>query len=114
MKMNASVKYYLEAHVTIEPVFDDKLVEAKKIAEDHGFKIAHLLMKKREIDTEERSSKDTFMTTHSKSLDDIVFRTSMVVQELRASGFKVWRYKIEDIVLDSKCSDELNLLESNE
>lgn len=110
--MNRTAKYYFEAHVTIEPVFDDRLIEAKKIAETNGFKIAHLLMKKREVDTEERSSRDTFMTTHSKKLDDIVSRTSTVVQELRAAGFKVWRYKIEDIVLDSKCGDDLNLLES--
>lgn len=110
--MNRVAKYYFEAHVTIEPIFEDRLLEAKKIAENHGFKIAHLLMKNRELDTEERSSRDTFMTTHSKELDDIGSRTITVVEELRAAGFKVWRYKIEDIVLDSKINDELNLLES--
>lgn len=102
--------YYYESHVTIEPVFDERLSKAKEIAEGCNFKIAHLLMKKRELDTEQRSSKDTFMTTHSKNLKDITDRTVDVVKKLQSSGFKVWRYKIEDIVLDSRHNDVLNLL----
>ena len=104
-----NVKHYLEAHITIEPVFDTKLLRAKHLAEVHGFKIADLLMKKRTEDTEERSSKDTFMTTHSKLLCDIKSRTEKLVIDLKLAGFKVWRYKIEDIVMDSRIDDELNL-----
>ena len=103
-------KHYYEAHVTIEPVFDEKLAFAKQIAETVHFKIADLLMKKRESDTEERSSKDTFMTGHSKKLDDITMRTVRLVKHLQYNGFKVWRYKIEDTVLDSRIDDELSLL----
>lgn len=103
-------KYYYESHVTIEPVFDDRLALAKQIAQGECFKVADLLMKKREEDTEERSSKDTFMTTHSKDLDDITRRTKWIVEALLSAGFKVWRYKIEDIVLDSRINDELDLL----
>jgi hypothetical protein len=103
-------KHYYEAHVTIEPVFDGRLETAKLVAEGWKFKVADLLMKKREADTETRSSKDTFMTSHSKELEDITNRTIEVVRQLKLKGFKVWRYKIEDTVLDSRIQDELHLL----
>ena len=105
-----TAKHYYEAHVTIEPVFDGRLEIAKLVGEGWKFKIADLLMKKREADTEERSSKDTFMTSHSKELEDITTRTIEVVKQLKLKGFKVWRYKIEDTVLDSRIEDELKLL----
>jgi hypothetical protein len=105
-----TAKHYYEAHVTIEPVFDKDLTFVKAFASTHHFKLADLLMKKREVDTEERSSKDTFMTSHSKNLEEITERTKSVVKGLVASGFKVWRYKIEDTVLDSRIEDELHLL----
>jgi hypothetical protein len=108
-------KHYYEAHVTIEPIHDEQLDKARTIAEESKFKIAHLLMKNREKDTEERSSRDTFMTAHDKDYDNIVFRTFSVVRSLKAAGFKVWRYKIEDIVVDSRITDEFDLLgEQNE
>lgn len=103
-------KLYYEAHITIEPVFDFDRDYAGYIAEDYGFKLAHLLMKKRKEDTEERSSKDTFMTGHSKSFKDLEQRTKECIIELQASGFKVWRYKIEDTILDSRTEDVFNLI----
>lgn len=69
------VDYYLESHITIEPVFDDSLDLVRITAKQYGFKIADLLMKKRSSDTEERSAHDTFMTSHSKDMNDIVERT---------------------------------------
>jgi hypothetical protein len=104
-------KHYYESHITIEPVFDDHdLKFIRAFAATHSFKLADLLMRKRDADTEERSSKDTFMTGHSKDLGDIKQRTRAIVKGLQSSGFKVWRYKIEDIVLDSRIEDEFGLL----
>lgn len=100
--MSDTVELYLEAHVTIEPVFDGRRVSAGVIAQRHKFRLAELLMKKERDATEERSDKDTFMTGHSKSKFDIESRTRALVLDLKANGFKVWRYKVEDTLVDSK------------
>lgn len=102
---------YYEAHITIEPVFDNNRDFAADIANQYNFKLAHLLMKKRSADTEERSDKDTFMTGHSKNLTDISERTKALVTHLKAEGFKVWRYKIEDTLVDSRTDDQWRLLD---
>jgi hypothetical protein len=105
-------KLYYEAHITIEPVFDERRDRAAMIASIFDFRLADLLMKKREADTEERSSKDTFMTGHSKSRKDIEERTKLAVTALLGEGFKVWRYKIEDTLLDSRTHDFWGLLKT--
>ena len=105
-------KCYYEAHVTIEPVFDDERERAAVIAQKHGFKLAKLLMQKRATDAPERSKHDTFMTSHSVYLEDISSRTRSIVNDLMTSGFKVWRYKIEDILVDSKLSDSFSLFDN--
>lgn len=107
---------YFEAHITIEPVFNrpenenSDLDNVKIIARKHGFVVADLLMQKRKDGTQERSKDDTFCTGRSKSFEDIVNRTSCLVKELQLIGFKVYRYKIEDTIVDSKFADELGLL----
>lgn len=103
-------RLYYESHVTIEPVFDDERERAHVIASRHGFKLAKLLMQKRTVDTPERSKHDTFMTSHGTDSEDIIKRTQDVVIELIANGFRVWRYKVEDTLLDSRNEDELKLL----
>ena len=113
-KKKDTAKYYFECHITIEPVFgyDRELVES--IAESYGFKLAKLLMQKRKEDTEERSKNDTFMTSHSKSLNDIETRMIHCIEELQMFEFKIWRYKIEDIVMDSRNEDILNLIDKKD
>jgi hypothetical protein len=108
--MTQIAEYYFETHVTIEPVFDERLVLATIIVSRHKFKIADLLMKKREQDTEERSKNDTFMTGHGKHLEEMENRVKGLVAELRSNDFKVWRYKIEDTIMDSRIHDKLNIL----
>ena len=103
-------KYYYEAHVTIEPIFDERLSQAQAIAREYKFRVADLLMQKRKQDTPERSSRDTFMTGHSKSYEDIKERIHGLVNLLKKQGFKVWRYKIEDTLIDSKFNDELRVI----
>ncbi len=110
MMDNQKSKLYFESHITIEPVFDDKREKVQKLANEHGFRLAELLLKKRSEDTEERSNKDTFMTSNSKYFADINSRTKDLVWHLQKEGFKVWRYKIEDTVLDSKIVDVYGLL----
>jgi hypothetical protein len=108
--INVNSKLYFEAHVTIEPIFDEKLEQAKVLAESCGFKIASLLMKKRGEDTPERSKYDTFMTGHSKNYGVIANKVIELVERLRVAGFKVWRYKIEDTICDSRTEDIFNIL----
>jgi hypothetical protein len=93
---------YLEAHITFEPVFGDDLARLTRIAERNGFKVADLLMP-------QRAKYDTFMTGHGEDMADLVARTVSLVYEAKDAGFKIWRYKIEKAVIDSRHSDALNL-----
>lgn len=103
-------KHYYEAHVTIDPIFSAvKLEKAHNIASRFGFKVASLLMQKNGQIIP--SSFDAFMTAHSKNLEDIKSKIMGLVTDLQRAGFVVRRYKIEDIVLDSRIADELSLLE---
>lgn len=92
---------YLEAHVTISPVFDGERERCQKIAVVHGFKLAHLVMLK-ERGNGQPSQRDTFMTGHGKNIDELAARTRALVHLLASSGLKVWRYKIESCVIDSR------------
>jgi len=94
-----------ECHITIEPVLDhDRLQLVKDIAEVHSFKVAELLMVKKE--GLEPSRHDTFMTAHCQTFEHLVGRMRGCVRHLKESGYKVWRYKIENIVIDSKYQDD--------
>jgi len=92
---------YLESHVTISPVFDQRRDEAGEIAKTFGFKLAHLVMLKSK-GPDKPSERDTFMTGHSKNIDDLADRTKALLLALKAADFKVWRYKIENCVVDSR------------
>lgn len=105
-------KLYYEGHITIEPIFGQRLYEAQAIAKPFGFRVADLLMQKNRQDTPERSSKDTFMTGHDKWLENMGLRITNLVQSLLDADFQVWRYKVEDTMYDSRNSDTLRLLKS--
>jgi hypothetical protein len=100
-----------ECHVTISPVFDDDLVLVEEIAKKHNFKVANLLMQRRKEDTPERSKNDTFMTGHDRSYNDLKNKMILLIKELQNCGFDVWRYKIEEILVDSKLLDTFDLLD---
>lgn len=104
---------YYECHITIEPVFDDRLELFKKVCETQNFHVAKLLMQKRAEDTPERSAKDSFCTGHSQNFWDIMDRMVRLVGALQKAGFDVWRYKIEDCVVDSRKQDSLDLLDTH-
>jgi hypothetical protein len=100
---------YHEIHVTIEPQFEERLDDVKELAKKHGFKVAELLMQKRKSDTPERSKYDTFLTGHVHLLDHAIESVKNIVKVLEENHFKVWRYKIEDVVIDSRYDDFLSL-----
>jgi len=103
--MNNQAKHYFEAHVTIDPVVGADRDNVEEIAHCNQFKLARLLMARGLP-----STLDTFMTGHATQLDLLTLRLRSLVASLRASGYKVRRYKIEDTVLDSRVADELELL----
>lgn len=104
---------YFECHVTIEPVFGERLKLAQDLSRNHKFKVAELLMKKRDSHDEfEPSDYDTFTTGHSKYYSDIRDRMIALIENLKNNEFKILRYKIEDTVCDSKRSDYLGVLNS--
>lgn len=100
---------YFEAHVTLEPVFDDRLAFLKTIAQQYHFRVADLLMVKKAGDAGEPNAKDSFCTSRSKEWKIIESRTRYFVNALRSRGFKVYRYKIENTIVDSKIHDEMEL-----
>ena len=53
--MTKTSDLYYEAHITIEPLFDEQIMPVYAIAACHKFRLAELLMKKRSEDTPERS-----------------------------------------------------------
>lgn len=67
-------------------------------------------MQKRSSDTPERSMYDTFMTGHRTDKAQAIQDTIGFVKAIQKAGIKVWRYKIEDVTLDSRNNDTLELL----
>ncbi len=110
MKPDRETELYFEAHITIEPVFDSHLQTVETIAVAHGFRVADLLMQKRQADTAVRSRNDTFMTGHGKDFNQLKERMAQLIKDLKAGGYKVWRYKIEDTIMDSRANDVLAIL----
>jgi hypothetical protein len=93
---------YFECHVTVEPVFDDRLDDLKRLAKPSRFKVADLLMRKRLADAPERSQFDTFLTGRGTDYADLQSRMESVINDCRANGYEVWRWKIENTLLDVK------------
>ena len=96
-----NVNYY-ECHITIEPVFEQRLEELKLIAKYYGFKPAKLLMQKRKEDKPEHSNKDTFCTRQSTNLEILEDAMKYFLKDLTKRNFKVWRAKIEAVIYDEK------------
>ncbi len=98
-------RHYYEAHVTVEPIFGRNFEKFKNICAEFGFHVATLLMQKRRKDTPKRSQHDSFCTGRGISYTDIETRMLRLVVKLQSAGFKVWRYKIESTLLDSRHDD---------
>lgn len=109
-KLSRPEWHYYEAHVTIEPVFNERLEQLNVMARFHGFHVADLLMKKRVEDQPERSQYDSFTTARDSNLGALKLKTAAFVRRLRENGFQVWRYKIESTVFDSRYEDAFGIL----
>lgn len=93
---------YYECHITIEPVFGERLELFSELCVPFRFRPAKLFMQKERTETPERSSKDTFCTGHSREYFDIEMRMRSLLETLRLNSFKVFRYKIEAVLLDER------------
>lgn len=93
---------YYESHITIEPVFGERLERFIHLAKQHRFRVAKLLMQKDREATAERSDKDSFCTGHDLSFDALQERMDELGQDLRKENFQVWRVKIEAVLLDRR------------
>lgn len=89
-----------ESHITVEPAYDEDLERLKEIVRPFGFRVADLLMRKRLRDTPERSQFDTFCTARCDDREGMIATTKECVDALQAQDFRVWRYKIEETLLD--------------
>jgi hypothetical protein len=89
-----------ECHITIDPVLDDLvLIDLKDLVKIHGFKIAALVKRNGDL-----SDKDSFMTGGSDSLVQLMKNGTKVLADLNKyfPNIKVRRYKIEEIIFDTK------------
>lgn len=89
-----------EAHITIEPVENERLLLFEQLVKPYGFKVADLIMVKQRKITEERSNRDSFCTGWSNDLEELRINLYRLLLNLKDSDFKVWRYKIEQTIED--------------
>jgi hypothetical protein len=92
-----------ECHVTTNYIEPGTLRHAalSRIAFAHGFRVARLFLAKGS-----ESNLDTFMTAHSDSYSLIESRMRSVCSALNEDNFTVIRFKIEEILLDSRRGDK--------
>ena len=101
-----TTKLYFEAHITTDPIQEDKIEETRAWLKDMGFKIAPLIMLK----TGEKHSADSFISCRDTDFENISLRVLAVVLFLQKAGIHVRRYKIENTLVDSRKEDKFQLL----
>lgn len=88
---------YYECHITIAPVFEERLQHLTEISAPLRFKPAKLFMQKGDP-----SNLDTFVTGHDTEVGELECRMVHLIGALIEEGYQVYRYKIEAVLLDSK------------
>lgn len=102
---------YYEAHVTAEPsVYPGDRETFETVCRKHRFRPAKLLMQKRD-ETPERSANDAFATARSRDLGELEQRIKDLVEALAGAMIQVWRYKIEETLVDSDYEDTMGLFQ---
>lgn len=96
-----------EAHITIDPVFGERRAEVERFAQTTGFKLAELWMQKDARSPGLPSDKDTFMTGHSDDRERLFEAGRILIYNLRNNGYNVRRFKIEEILYDTKYGDTM-------
>jgi hypothetical protein len=95
-----------ECHVTIDPVDKpSRLHQLEMYCEQYKFKVAKLLK-----ENGVTSDRDQFMTGHGVAYNEIKLRMSDLCDLLKEQGYVIRRYKIEEILLDSRLGDTEGLL----
>ena len=94
-----------ECHITIDPLPSEALVYLEYMAKRYGFKVARLLM-----DKGVPNDSDQFMTWHDNHYASMVERMGGLCRWLKENGCVIRRYKIEEILLDSRVGDTEQLL----
>lgn len=105
MSLAADPPLYFEAHVTIEPVYDERLARFTELCRERKFHVATLVMQKRKEDTPDRSKFDSFCTGHGNDGEELKARMFSLLDELKKESYQIWRYKIEVVPLDSRYDD---------
>jgi hypothetical protein len=90
-----TTELYFEAHITIDPVPEDKLDDLRQFVKKYGFRVADLYKV-----NGERSVVDSFMTARDTEFKELDIRTAACVAALTMLGYTVRRYKIENTLLD--------------
>jgi hypothetical protein len=102
-------KPLFECHITIEPVTGERRDMVENVAAVFGFKLAKLFMQ-----TGVESKLDTFMTAHDTDYETLKRNMRFAIEGLKYYELKVHRYKIEQILLDSRTEDVLNMISPKE
>lgn len=85
---------YYECHITIEPVFDERLEKFKQLCSECGFRVAKLIMEKGP------NRKDSFCTGRDKDVNKLSERMFSLLKMLKENNFNIYRYKLENCILD--------------
>jgi len=102
MEVSSQEVTYYESHVTIEPVFGERLELFTSLCNKHQFRVAKLLMQRHKEDEPTSSTKDSFCTGRSSTFVELKTRMTELVAELRIGEFKPLRAKIEAVVFDER------------
>lgn len=100
-----------ECYVTLAATSADRMLAAKILAEQHAFEIhwpGH--RDRRAAPTATHSVDDSFMVGTGADQRELTGRMGALIKALQASGVPVYRYKIEQVILDSRRCDLLELL----
>ncbi len=82
--------YYYEAHITLEPIFDEQREMLVALYRDYGFHVAELLIRRRQNDLPECFRDGSFATGRSKTLEDLKGRMLALMDELTRQALNAW------------------------
>ena len=103
-------QYYYECHITIEPVIGDRLKELQEAVKEYTFKVASLVMLKENGIDSSVPRKDCFMSAKNVDYNVLYENMILMLDYLKSNSYKIYRYKIENILMDSKIHDILHFL----
>lgn len=94
---------YYECHITTDVIPPDKRELFDRLCKNAGFWASDWKL----ADT----SLKFFATSRGHDYTELKSRMCNLILDLKAFDFKVWRYKIEDTILDSKIEDIYNIVD---